>query len=771
MKINFLEAAVPLTKTFNLDNGVLTKVGHPRVIDYVSYEESWAAIEDLHGLLVKHAAVGRCLIKGTLLKVLKDESRAGTTDPNAPTWYLCLDLDGLKGVDDVEAFLRLVGLDGVDYIVQYSSSMGVIPARGISAHVFILLSKPYPPALLKQWLMHLNLTIPILRQNFGLSRTGNSLRWVLDTTTCQNDKLIYIAPPLLGEGVVDGFQGERIQLVKKQNRTYTLPSTMPTAEANKVAADTALNELREKAGLPKRPKQIFKKLGTTEYMAKPDQAIISSMKTERGFVYMNLNDGDSWGYYHPENNPMFIHNFKGEPVFKTSELLPDYWADVRDNINAPRIDSTGKLFLAFRDFRTAAYWNGTWDPTTDRLTIAQAKSAEQLRHFLVQNYQPVGDYVPDWNMRFDPHSDTTVDVEARSINTFEPTDLMRMPHKDVHEVPPMIRKVLLHALGSDEESLEHYLNWLAVIFKYRIKAETMWVLHGVPGTGKGLMLNYILRPLFGKHVESKRTRELHSDFNGFLERALILWIDEAEVALHKDKSMIEADLKNYSVEPMISIRRMHMLPYEAVSYISVILSSNKGEIINIDPKDRRFNVAVFQGVSMEEAYGSKPTDAEMAQLKNEIVDFAHYLMTRKADKQLARTALNNQAKQHMIHVSMSSIDIVSRALREGDFQFLWELRSVGETPLGQTAHGLLGESYEGLLRDVAMGKKPVLLREELRTVFEYTVGKMSPSPHKFTSQIKHHDISLEPMKMNGESVRGFRIKWKISDELRKEVLK
>jgi hypothetical protein len=63
-------------------------------------------------------------------------------------------------------------------------------------------------------------------------------------------------------------------------------------------------------------------------MSKPGEATITGIKRDRGFVYLNLNGGDSWGYYHSEDNAEYIYNFKGEPVYKTSELLPEYWASI-----------------------------------------------------------------------------------------------------------------------------------------------------------------------------------------------------------------------------------------------------------------------------------------------------------------------------------------------------------------------------------------------------------------------------------------------------------
>jgi len=72
--------------------------------------------------------------------------------------------------------------------------------------------------------------------------------------------------------------------------------------------------------------------------------VITEMKVERGFVYFNLNGGDSWAYYHPENNPDYILNFKGEPAYLTKELLPDYWQQLTNTGSSTRTSSDGVLY-------------------------------------------------------------------------------------------------------------------------------------------------------------------------------------------------------------------------------------------------------------------------------------------------------------------------------------------------------------------------------------------------------------------------------------------
>lgn len=95
----------------------------------------------------------------------------------------------------------------------------------------------------------------------------------------------------------------------------------------------------------------------------------------------------------------------------------------------------------------------------------------------------------------------------------------------------------------EDETFEHWLNWLAVIFQHRCKPKTAWILHGTEGTGKGLIVNNILAVLLGRnYVQSKRASELEDKFNGWLEQALIAFIDEIKVSASVKKDMISGDL-------------------------------------------------------------------------------------------------------------------------------------------------------------------------------------------------------------------------------------
>jgi RNA polymerase sigma-70 factor (ECF subfamily) len=145
--------------------------------------------------------------------------------------------------------LLLVGLEDISYIVQWSASYGIENWR-LRAHVFILLNKLYAAPLLKQWLIQKNHEVPLLSRAMSLTKTGNSISWPLDVSACQNDKLIYIAPPAL-KGIKDPMaKTPRIQLVRRKHEKLALTTTINSSTKNRELTHKRIKELREEAGLP-----------------------------------------------------------------------------------------------------------------------------------------------------------------------------------------------------------------------------------------------------------------------------------------------------------------------------------------------------------------------------------------------------------------------------------------------------------------------------------------------------------------------------------------
>jgi len=767
MNLHFLSASVPLTKTIEkLPDGTVLKSPYPNVYNVTSHEEQITDIADFHAAITKHAALGHCLVKGNLTRTLVNESRAGSTVTGDSTHWICLDIDGIPATYGTppasvtpSALLSVLGIGDVSHVLQWSASQG-INGPALRLHIFMLLTGPVPAPILKQWLVQLNHSVPLLSDAMGLTKTGNSLTWGLDITACQNDKLLYIAPPTL-KGLKSPLgRVPRISLVQRVLPALTFPTSTNTTKANQALTEARIHELREAAGLPPR-KFVMKTVKNIEVLNKPESCEVTDTRTERGFVYFNLNGGDSWAYYHPEDRPEIIYNFKGEPNYLTKDLLPEYWATLTSS--ASRTSSAGMTYLIFLDRKTSTYYRGTYDAATDHLDLTPAKNETQVRHFAEQFGVPLGSYIPEWDMTFDPHDNVRVDFGNRTINTFQLTEYMKTPAKKVAKPPPTIFRIIHHALGSDVTCTEHFINWLAFILQQRKRTLTAWVLHGVEGTGKGIMMNRILRPIFGKEQTAmRRMEELNEPYNSYMKKCFIVFIDEVESKALMNERGVMAKLRSFITEPFVTIRDMYSSAVEWENFCNWIFSSNKPEPVLIPQEDRRFNVGKYQTKKLG------MDDTELAKIPGELQAFHDYLLSYPVDTTAVATPLDNEDRSTMIQVSESSIDTVAGKILDGDMEFLLDQLPSSAAYTGDAATTRKVQDYQHALRTIMVRTDPSdgrcnISRDELRVIFDYVVGKIPESPNKFTSLLKHHRIHTTKVRVDDKPVYGIKTTFKDVD--------
>ena len=748
MEVNFLSANQPIVKTYGkTPRGKLRKESYPPISRFTSFSYPINSLSDMEVAISEHAKAGNCLVKGVLQFALDGESRAGSTSPDIATQWICLDFDGVRAYENVDTALEHLGCGDTDYILQWSASEGMgQDADELRCHIFIFLHSKEHPATLKRWLKWLNLSTEI-KEELRLTSTTNSLLWPLDITTCQNDKLLYIAPPVFEDKVKDPLHGkDRITLIKKKYRRLELDlSKVPDNDALAVMEQEIINAQRKQRHLPPRKNAAYKIDSNVEYLRNPDVAQITGQKTEREFTYFNFNGGDSWGYYHPINNPAFIYNFKGEPTYRTQDLLPTYWADIKARVERMEPDAAGSVYLAFRDFQSATYWNGIFNVGENKIIkLAQARSESQLRHFMKQHGQPMGDYIPDWEMRFDPHMPYVVDQKQKKLNTYRRSIYFDRKPELQDECPSMISKVIFHATGSEHGVYEHFMNWLAVIVQHRTMTGTAWVLHGAQGTGKGVMFNHIITPLFGdNNVTSRRMEELGSDFTEFMKNKFVVFIDEVQAGNTLYHERIAAKLKNLIVEPRISVREMYRPSEVMPNYTNLIFASNSPRPVSIAPDDRRYNVGTYQQNPID------ITSEDIQLIASELGDFYDYMHTRSADTSIARKPLITADRQRIINSSRPAIEIAIEALKNGDMEFFTDML-MAKTELINPRMQLVHDQYKALVEELQVSRRIEIPRDDIMVLMRWCVDSVPESPNKFTSLMRHHGIDMKVIWVGGK---------------------
>lgn len=787
----FLSAKLKLTKHYEQKDDEIVSTPYPNVRDFTSHEEKITTLKDLYTKLKDHAAKGHCLVKGRLNKQLNNEPRAGSTRSDDTTDWLCLDLDGSPFKDPQSFMAAHKDLADMSYVVQYSASYG-ITSKDLRCHIFVLLDGKIQAPLIKTWLIAQNINVQQNREALTLTKAKGALHYSLDITTCQNDKLLYIAPPTLGKGIKPSLtDSERIQYFP--GKIERMPTSRlrldKSTEQIKKEARTLLNALRKAQGLDALRSDV-KIVGEYEVQAKPGEAIITGIREERGFVYFNLDGGDSWAYYHPVENFELIHNFKGEPSYNTKELLPGYYKDKKRELTEKMGQPTegGELILAFRDKRTATYWNGVWNPEAKHLDLHPAKSRDQLADWMLNHGLPPYDVIPIWTLHFNPQSTVIIDEDAKTINTYVPTKWFHTQPKAVPlESAPLIKRIILHVVsgGYEDETFEHFMNWLAVIFQHRAKPKTAWVWHGTEGTGKGLFVARILAPLLGqRYVVQKRASELEEKFTGWLENALIAFIDEIQVSTSAKKDTISGDLRNFITEDQVTIRNMGQAAVQCDNYTGFIFSSNMDAPVMIKHTDRRYNIGMFQNNRLEITQ-----DEIDHQIPKELPAFFNHIMTRKADRAKAAQCLRNEAHEEVIAANRTSLDTVAMQIMNGDIMELWDNRA--DMNLINEIHGVnsaFAHSYYNILKNeivmLAQNSKSIqsrstgitvgnskLSRDQLLIIFEHCVGNMPKTPNKFTRLLSHRRLKTTRMRINNDLVYGVEVMWKADSKWLNERIK
>lgn len=762
--LTFLSASLPLTKTIEkLSDGTIHKSPYPLIVNFTSETVEVKNIQEFHAALLHRATHKRkpCLLKGKITRELVAESRKGTTVTNDKTQWVCLDIDDAR-FSSPDEVMRALALDDISYVVQYSSSYRLGGSKNLSCHIFFLLDKPISAPELKAWLMHMNLSVTALEANITLSKSNAALHWPLDITTCQNDKLLYIAMPVFKNLSAPISEEERIQLVmRKKTELPTARLELKAIEGLKQQAREKLNTLRTAAGIkPIRAKT--KMVGEFEVQTGVGEVTKYETYDCGDYVRLNLNGGDSQAYWHFKSDPTYLHNFKGEPSLLLKEVLPHYYGDLvrnaKDASTTP--NKEGDLLLAFRDKVTATYWKGTWNVDDYELALYPVKSELQLDHFLQAHGSSLGAFVPEWHLTFDPQNPVVVDEAAKVVNTFIPTEYMRNGKANKKGTFPIIQRVLDNVIGTGEVQ-EHFLNWLAVVWQQRRKPMTAWVLSGTQGTGKGVLFHQILRPLFGRtHAVQKRAMELGSQFNGWLEQALIAFIDEvnADMFTSTGAKAVESDLKTMITEPTASIRRMRTDSYEVKNYTAFIFSSNEKRPVSIPMGDRRFNVAKYQENKLQ------ITQQEIDAIEHELGAFAHHLSVYKASFDKARTVLQTEDRLEIQRRSVTSVDELCTALTKGDLMLLWE-NMPDEQLMEETGMiDVQAQAYAQLVRRISYETESILTRDEIELIFKQCVGKIPEGKQKFVSYLRHHGITLQRHRLANWRIAGHRVVWRVSTD-------
>ena len=761
MQLTFLEAKVPLTKSYKKrpDNSYKGG-GYPGVTNFTSMIEAVESTADFAKALMTHAASGHCLLTNSLIQPIVMSSRAKLSDKEELREWIVLDIDGIDDIKDSEDFIQKFlpkQFHNVSYVIQHSPSSGIKP--GVRTHLFFLLYDAVDVRSVSAWLKYTNLVTKQLSDQVTLSNNSMALSLKLDWVANNNGRIIYITPPGC-EGFSDPV-AKRIELVEKKYDRLSFNFAAIGSAQMRAKYKERLNDLRSDAGLSISRKEDYYVLrNDKEYVVDSlvEPARITDPVPDNDlFMRCNLDGGDSLAYYYHRNNPTYLYNFKGEPAVRMKLCDPDFFDRVaKPDMEALRAKDNRPF--AFRDRVTDKYYVGIRKGEEIVEQPHVIGSRDKMEHYFMQFGQTSPpDPITTWDMTFDPTSEAQYLPDEGKFNAWRPTEYQQNAmYKSL--IPLTINKVIAHVVGDDPDSYHHFLNWLAYIYQNRTKAGTAWVLHGVPGTGKGLLFNSIIVPVFGRdYCQSKMIKDLADKFNGWMDQCIFANIDETNSADARSEATATMNaLKNWITEPYISIRQMQTTAVMRNSYVNFIFTTNDFGILPIQDGDRRFNVAPRQETPI------KITADEISALKSELLDFAGYLQSYKVDSAKAHTPLENQAKSALKLAAQSSIDEFFQAIRDCDLEFF--IHGMDETTTEYESLSQFKVAVAQWMEDAKEGKASDVSVAIMKHAHVVMCRDKAMKDGAFRSMAAKKGYAPKRFGTDGNRWYGWRIDWKLSAE-------
>jgi hypothetical protein len=274
----------------------------------------------------------------------------------------------------------------------------------------------------------------------------------------------------------------------------------------------------------------------------------------------------------------------------------------------------------------------------------------------------------------------------------------------------------------------------------------------------------------------KSLENIEEQFNLYMRSALFLVVDEFRMTDAHGGSLRMADkLKNQITEPTMTIRAMRANQIELPSYTNFIFLTNRPDAVKIEPGDRRYNVSPRQETKLEVAL---PEVIEgIDELETELHTFAGALANFDVDKRMARTCMNNAAKDEMRTVTMSVFEEFCEALQRGNLQYFLDVLEIGLDDTFNTGRIVSAQRFvKAWIADADKHGVSVIPVEHLRTVY-HTQTEQHPviANREFHKRLDRNGLRVQRKRVPGvgrttEAARGIVVEWTTDNEQLSEVI-
>ncbi len=287
----------------------------------------------------------------------------------------------------------------------------------------------------------------------------------------------------------------------------------------------------------------------------------------------------------------------------------------------------------------------------------------------------------------------------------------------------------------DPSERDYFLNWLSFTFSTRKKSIVAWLIRGTQGTGKNLMFEKIITPLWGKEqCTVVGNAELDSEFNSYLSHKMMIAFNEVTSDYRKDKKEKDAKLKQLITDELLQINEKYERKLRLENFANNFFFSNYDVPVIVPEDDRRYIVIEnMDKLEVNPNYLKYKNHTEFLKaVQSELPTFAQFLINYNYDEIKANRVFLNEAKKNIIQSSMDMFELFAKKLIEKDNEWLRDESGV------LLNRGWTLESVENRY----------ILKDEALIVFNEIFGTNIKS-QMLSQKLQYHKIEINKKKTIG----------------------
>jgi len=309
----------------------------------------------------------------------------------------------------------------------------------------------------------------------------------------------------------------------------------------------------------------------------------------------------------------------------------------------------------------------------------------------------------------------------------------------------LTRAMFEDTMGADWDWPIKLLAFKAQHQTYKIPLAIMLI--GEQGSGKSLWAS-MARAGFGEYAASRNGRDLLQEWNGFLEKSLVVTIDD--VSARQIKANIET-LRTWISEPTIERKEKYLKNREVSNFATLILTSNHRDAGAFAYDDRRFLVVGAprreQGAEYyEPMYAWLRTGAAGAHIY-------HYLLHYDLEGWTPPVVAPVTAEKRMaFEESLSPFERLARDMQISDahvvVQWLQAAEQWALSVIGTPGHNETPHANDVLMAIQAFPVRPWYTADELCRMFPHMLSELQTQTRRWSSAALPGKVSTQ-LRNNG----------------------